>query len=73
MPACASPWFARPGQHSSQRSAGADAARGRRPHLVLLDVVMPVADGGEVLRRLRHDRDAAAFAVVVLSTGCSVK
>jgi DNA-binding response OmpR family regulator len=35
--------------------AGLDAIRAERPDLVVLDVMMPVHDGREVLRRLRAD------------------
>jgi CheY-like chemotaxis protein len=44
-----------------------------RPHVVLLDIVMPVVDSREVLRRLRPNRGRGRIAVLVLSAECSVK
>src|SRR5204863_1411723 len=38
-----------------------------RPDLVLLDLHLPVIDGGEVLRRIRADPACAHVSVVVLS------
>lgn len=37
------------------------------PDIVLLDVVMPVYDGFEVLKRLKADRDTASCKVIILS------
>jgi two-component system alkaline phosphatase synthesis response regulator PhoP len=44
------------------------AARTQRPHLVLLDVVLPGMSGLEVCRRLRAER-ATADAQILLLTG----
>ncbi len=43
------------------------AARADRPDVILLDLVMPVADGWEVCRRLARDPGLAAIPVVVVS------
>ncbi len=49
---------------------GADAlaqlGAGARPHLVLLDLLMPGIDGVEFLRRLRQDPDPAVAATPVV-------
>lgn len=39
----------------------------RKPELILLDIMMPVMDGFEVLRQLRANPDWAGIKVVVLS------
>ena len=39
----------------------------RRPRLVLLDLMMPVVDGWEVLDRMRADPDLAGVPVCVVS------
>lgn len=43
------------------------AAREHRPDVVLLDLIMPDADGVTFLRRLRADPDLAGTPVVVVS------
>jgi CheY-like chemotaxis protein len=43
------------------------ASRARRPHLILLDLMMPGMDGGEVLRRLRKDERTRTVPVVALT------
>lgn len=48
--------------------AGEDALREApewRPHLVLLDVMMPLMDGPETLRRLRSEYDAGLKVVFI--------
>jgi two-component system OmpR family response regulator len=50
--------------------SGADAiviARAFRPHLILLDVMMPDMDGPTTLSRLRADRDLAEMPVIFLT------
>ena len=42
-------------------------AKRRRPDLIVLDHLMPVADGLEVLRRLGHDRAMAKIPVLMLT------
>jgi DNA-binding response OmpR family regulator len=44
-----------------------DLVRGQRPDLVVLDAMMPVMDGFEVLRRLKADPDAASVPVIMLT------
>ena len=44
-----------------------ELARRERPDLILLDVMMPVQSGEEVLRALREDPETAHLPVVVLS------
>ena len=46
---------------------GLIAARGEKPDLILLDVVMPDLDGHEVLTRLRKDERTKAIPVIHLS------
>lgn len=38
-----------------------------RPHIVLLDLLLPVMDGFEVLRQMKTDEDLRRIPVVVLS------
>ena len=38
-----------------------------RPHIVLLDLLLPVVDGFEVLERMQNDSDLKRIPVVVLS------
>lgn len=42
-----------------------------RPDLVLLDLNLPLMDGREVLREIRHDPDLTDLPVVVLTTSQS--
>jgi CheY-like chemotaxis protein len=42
-------------------------ARGRRPQLVVLDVMMPQMSGWEVARALRQDPDTASIKIVMLT------
>jgi len=44
-----------------------DYLSGRRPDLVILDVMMPGIDGLEVLRRVRHNPRTADVPVVIFS------
>ena len=48
-------------------ASGVAAARARLPHLILLDMQLPDADGFEVLRRLRADPVTAGIVCVALS------
>lgn len=38
-----------------------------RPHIVLLDLLLPVMDGFEVLRQMKADEDLRRMPVIVLS------
>jgi CheY-like chemotaxis protein len=44
-----------------------DAVAQERPDLILLDLMMPVVDGFEVIRRLREDPATADIQIVILS------
>jgi len=46
---------------------GIIAARGQKPDLILLDVVMPDVDGYEVARRLRKDERTKSIPIIHLS------
>jgi CheY-like chemotaxis protein len=48
---------------------GLDHVRKDRPDLILLDLMMPVMDGQEMLRRLKEDPELRATPVVVMSAG----
>jgi len=53
---------------------GAEALRAvkeRRPDCILLDIMMPVMDGWEVLRRLRADPETAGIPVVIVTARTS--
>jgi DNA-binding response OmpR family regulator len=51
----------------SEGSAALAAVRRERPHLVLLDVLLPGLDGFDVLRQLMADPEIASTPVVILS------
>jgi CheY-like chemotaxis protein len=56
--------------HVKTASNGAEALehiRGDQPAAVLLDLMMPVMDGWEFLRRCRSERSCAQVPVVVMS------
>jgi CheY-like chemotaxis protein len=44
----------------------------RRPHLVLLDLMMPVMDGGEFAQRMAQRDDARDIPIIVLSADRNV-
>jgi CheY-like chemotaxis protein len=44
-----------------------DAARTVQPHVLILDVMLPVRDGWELLQRLKHDAHCAHIPVIVCS------
>ncbi|WP_375768745.1 response regulator [Archangium gephyra] len=48
---------------------GLDHVRKDRPDLILLDLMMPVMDGQEMLRRLKEDPVLRTTPVVVMSAG----
>jgi CheY-like chemotaxis protein len=47
--------------------AGLEAARATRPSLILLDYMMPVMDGLQMLARLRADPDLKEIPVVMMT------
>ena len=54
-------------QVAADGPTGLALARDERPDLALLDLMMPVLDGWEVLRRLKGDALTAAIPVLVLT------
>jgi CheY-like chemotaxis protein len=48
---------------------GLKRAGEERPDLILLDLMMPVMDGQEMLRRLKESPDLRTIPVVVMSAG----
>ena len=46
---------------------GLRLARESRPDLILLDIILPVVDGFEVLRQLKQDKERAATPVIILT------
>lgn len=60
---------ARDGEETLDYMYGRGAFAGRElPHLVLLDLRMPKADGLEVLERVKSDPDLSAIPVVVVTS-----
>jgi CheY-like chemotaxis protein len=60
----------RPGLHVTFARDGAEGlalVRAQSPDLVLLDLLLPLIEGGEVLRRIKADPASSEVAVVVLS------
>ena len=52
---------------ASDGDLGIDAARARKPDLILLDLMMPRMDGFETLRELKKDANLSDIPVVVLT------
>jgi len=48
-------------------SRAVDAAKAFKPHLILLDIMMPDLDGGEVVSQLKEDDDTREINVVFIS------
>ncbi len=53
--------------HTASGSAALGIAHDRQPDLILLDLMMPEMDGGEVSRRLRSDPVTEGIPIVVMS------
>ena len=66
-------WLAHVGydvRQADSAEAAVEAARSHEPHLVVVDLVMPVEDGWSLLERLRAEpcgRDAVLVALTVLN------
>jgi DNA-binding response OmpR family regulator len=63
-------WLEAQGFIALEAENGADALRqvgSRPPDLVLLDIMMPVMDGLETLKRLRADEATSTVPVIMLS------
>ncbi|MFI9354248.1 response regulator transcription factor [Streptomyces lydicus] len=54
-------------EHAADGFAALDRAAAFRPHLVVLDLMLPGLDGLEVCRRLRRTEDGLAVPVVMLT------
>jgi len=50
-----------------------EAIRKEKPDLILLDIMMPVMDGYEVLRRIREDENLKSIPVVMLTARAQEK
>lgn len=46
---------------------GAKITKEQKPHLILLDLILPGMDGFEILRKLKGDSETSAIPVIVLS------
>ncbi len=47
---------------------GMNLAKSEKPNLILLDVVLPKADGFNVCRRLKKDPETAGIPIIMIST-----
>ena len=47
--------------------AGLNLALANHPDIILLDVMLPIIDGFEVLRRLKSNKELASVPVIILS------
>jgi CheY-like chemotaxis protein len=47
---------------------GIEQARAQRPHVVLMDLSLPVLDGWEATRRLKADPDTSSIPVIALTS-----
>ena len=54
--------------HADNGRDGVAVARAERPHLIVMDVVMPGANGFQATRELSRDPDTAGIPVVMCST-----
>jgi CheY-like chemotaxis protein len=62
--------FEKAGHDVVESGNGADAlevVRGRRPDLVVTDMMMPIMGGVELIRRLRADPDTAGIPILAAS------
>jgi DNA-binding response OmpR family regulator len=54
---------------ASNGAEGLQRATEERPDLVLLDLMMPIMDGWEMLRRMQEDTQLQHVPVIVMSAG----
>jgi len=54
-------------QVESDGRKGFDAVKSRKPDLLLLDVMMPNADGFDIARALHSDADARTIPVIIVT------
>ena len=52
---------------ASDGEKGWEVSKGKKPHLILLDLGLPKIDGFEVLRRLRGDNETKSIPVIIFS------
>jgi CheY-like chemotaxis protein len=52
---------------TTDAEAAPSQAQGRRPHLILLDILMPGMDGVEVIQRLQADPATAHIPIIAMS------
>lgn len=52
---------------ASNGAEGLLAAKAQHPDVILLDIMMPVMDGHEMLVRLKEDRDTQAIPVIMVT------
>ena len=57
------------GATAANGAEGLKRAGEERPDLILLDLMMPVMDGQEMLRRLKESQELRTIPVVVMSAG----
>ncbi len=58
-------------REENKATAALIAAREFKPHLILLDVIMPGLDGGDVARQIQNDRQLKDIPVVFLTATVS--
>jgi len=47
--------------------SGLEKAKKEKPHIIILDIMMPGMDGFEVLKRLKEDQETADIPVIMLT------
>lgn len=57
--------------YASSGNEGLDLVKKVKPNLILLDLLMPVMDGFEVLRNLKVNKDTRNIPVIILTSSAS--